>query len=261
MSTQDGGHREAAIEAVAERDYGTAGNHYTRAAWRVLADPRPEAAPFAPDEKGWTGVGLGFLACAGICHRIEGTTERATRRSVEGVAVARDLADGIERPVQRACLGEFVADFRTIGGMDDPEAAYREAADAYRDAHDPGDDALDGRGPQYWGTTPLFEAAAAPLKQVARGLSNGEIAVAWEDLHGSDPADPGAFLAARAAYKRQRFPGLLDRAVEEGFLAAPRGTTEYSTDHHRCPACSSTDVNWVAGRALCLRCSRPTAEQ
>jgi hypothetical protein len=115
--------------------------------------------------------------------------------------------------------------------------------------------------PQYWGTTPLFEAAAAPIKQVARGPANGEIAVKWEDLHGPDPSEPGAFLAHRARYKRQRFPSLVERVVDDGLLAAPRGTTEYSTDHHRCPHCDSTDVNWVADSTLCLRCSRPTEPQ
>ena len=255
MSTQDDGHRDAAVAALADRDYPTAGDRYTRAAWRVLADPRPEIEPFAPDEKGWIGVGLQYLAIAGICYRVAGVDARATRRGVEGVAVSRDLADGFDRAVQRACLDEFVADFRAIGRMADPEAAYREAADAYEAAP------IDDRGPQYWGTTPLFEAAAAPIKQVARSLDNGEIAVEWEDLHGSDPADPGRFLAARANYKRQRFPGLLERVVDRGFLATPRGTTEYSTDHHRCPDCGSTDVNWVADSTVCLRCSRPTDPQ
>ncbi|MCQ4332666.1 hypothetical protein KM295_04000 [Natronomonas sp. F2-12] len=255
MSTQDGGHRDDAVAAIADRDYRSAGDRYTRAAWRVLSDPRPGIEPFAPDPKGWIGAGLQYLAIAGICYRVTGADARATRRGVEGVAVSRDLAEGFDTAVQHACLDEFVADFRAIGRMNDHEAAYREAADAYETA------GADDRSPQYWGTTPLFEAAAAPIKQVARSLANGEIAVEWEDLHGSDPSDPGRFLAARANYKRQRFAGLLQQAAESGFLAAPRGTTEYSTDHHRCPDCGSTDVNWVAESTLCLRCSRPTDPQ
>ena len=255
MSTSDGGHRGEAVAAIAERDYETAGDRYTRAGRRVLADPRPDIDPFEPDPKGWVGVGVGYLATAAVCYRVAGASKRATRRSVEGIAVARDLAAGLNRPVQRACLAEFVADFRAIGDTGDVAAAYAEAADAYESSPP------DERGPQYWGTTPLFEAAAAPIQQVARTLDNAEIAVTWEDLHGPDPADPGAFLAARPNYKRQRFPGLLERVTESGVLAAPRGTTEYSTDHHRCPDCGSTDVNWAAENTLCLRCSRPTAEQ
>ncbi|TKR27892.1 hypothetical protein [Natronomonas salsuginis] len=255
MSTSDGGHRSEAVAAIADREYGTAGDRYTRAGRRVLADPRPDVDPFASDPKGWVGIGIGYLATAAVCYRVAGAGERATRRSVEGIAVARDLAAGLDRPVQRACLAEFVADFRVIGGTGDAATAYDEAADAYESSPP------DERGPQYWGTTPLFEAAAAPIKQVARTLDNGEIAVTWEDLHGSDPADLGAFLGARPTYKRQRFPGLLERVTEAGVLAAPRGTTEYSTDHHRCPDCGSTDVNWAAENTLCLRCSRPTAEQ
>jgi DNA-directed RNA polymerase subunit RPC12/RpoP len=49
--------------------------------------------------------------------------------------------------------------------------------------------------------------------------------------------------------------------VETGYLAAPRGTTEYDTDHHRCPACGSTDVNWAGDDVLCLRCSAVAEEQ
>lgn len=255
MGTQEGGHREAATAAVAKRAYGVAGNEYTRAGRRVLADPRPDLDPFGADEKGWVGVGLSRLATAGICYRVEGSTERATHRAVEGIAVARDLATCLDHQVQHACLSEFVADFRVIGGLDGVESAYEAAESAYRAA----DDSVES--PQTWAATPLFEAAAAPIKQVARGFANGEIAIAWEDLHGDDPSRPGAFLAARAVYKRQRFPGLLERAIEDGTLAAPRGTTEYDTDHHRCPACGSTDVNWTADSTLCLRCSRPTEPQ
>lgn len=255
MSTQDGGHRDAAVAAIADRAYERAGDEYTRAGWRVLADPRPDVAPFEADEKGWTGIGLGYLAAAGICYAVDGAPTRASRRAVEGIAVTRDLEDGFEHPAQRACLSEFVADFRAIGGMDGVASAYEDAESAYTEAADSIEE------PQTWGTTPLFEAAAAAIKQLARGLANGEIAVEWSDLHGDDPNRPGEFLAARAVYKRQRFEGLLERSVDAGFLAAPRGTTEYATDHHRCPDCGSTDVNWVADSTLCLRCSRPTDPQ
>jgi hypothetical protein len=257
MTTQDGGHRERAVAALAAREFERAGDAYTRSGRRVVADPREERNrnPFEPDEKGWVGRGLSALMTSAVCYRVAGRTDRATRRGVEGVAVTRDLETALAEPVQRACLREFVADFRTVAGMDGADEAYDDAAAAYEDAGESIDD------PQYWGTTPLFGAAAAPLKQVARGPANGEIAVKWEDIHGSDPSDPGAFLAHRARYKRQRFAGLVERVVDDGLLAAPRGTTEYDTDHHRCPHCGSTDVNWVADSTLCLRCSRPAEPQ
>ena len=255
MSTQDGGHREAAVAAIADSDYVTAGDEYTRAGWRVLADPRPDIDTFDIGDRGWVGDGLGYLIVAAVCYRVADEDARATRRAIAGVATAKDFAAAADHPVQRACFLEFVGDFRAAGGLDGVAAAYEAAADAYRAAGDDVDD------PRTWATTPLFGAAAAPLKQVARGPANGEIAVEWEDLHGADPSDPGAFLAARASYKRQRFPSLIERVVGDGDLAAPRGTTEYSTDHHQCPACGSTDVNWVADNVLCLRCSAPTARQ
>ncbi|PSP20312.1 hypothetical protein BRC62_00345 [Halobacteriales archaeon QH_10_67_13] len=252
MSTREE-YRDAAIAALGERAYERAGNEYTRAAWLGLAEPREDVNPFTVDERGWVGRGLSHLVTAAAGYRVAGADARATRRGVEGVAVARDLR-GSADPVQRACLEEFVADFRAIAGLDGAVEAYETAAQAYRTAAEGIDD------PQTKATTPLFEAAAAPLKQLARSQANGEIAVTWEDLHGSDPNQPGAFLAHRAEYKRQRLPGLIEQTVADGYLAAPRGSTAYDTDTYRCPACGSRDVNWVGASTLCLRCSRPVEE-
>jgi hypothetical protein len=254
MSTEDGGHRSAAVDALAGRSYELAGDEYTRAAWRVLADPRPDVETFDAGDQGWVGDGLQYLAVAVVCYRLAGRAGVATRRGVEGVAVARDLERACKHPVQRACLAEFVGDFRVVADIDGATGAYEDAADAYRDAG-PGVDS-----PHRWGTTPLFEAAAAPLTQVARSTADGEIAVTWEDLHGTDPDDPETFLAHRTSYKCRRFPSLVERVLADGYLAAPRGTTEYDNATYRCPECGSNDVNWVADNVLCLRCSTPTRE-
>ena len=251
MSTPDGGHRDTAIDALAAREYERAGNQYTRAAWSVLAEPRADQSPFDADDRGWVGRGVQYLVVAALAYRVVGVDDRATQRSVEGVAVARDLKHGLSHPVQHACLDEFVADLRVAGGLSGVEEAYESAADAYHAAADAVAE------PQARATTPLFGAAAAPIKQVARGQENGEIAVKWEHLHGSDPDDAGAFLAHRTTYKRQRFPGLVERAVADGHLAAPRGTTEYGNQNHRCPACGADDVNWAGTDVLCMRCSTP----
>jgi hypothetical protein len=253
MGTDDGGHRARAIDALAGREYATAGDEYTRAGWRVLAEPRPNQSPFEADERGWVGEGLRYLTAAAVAYRVAGADARATRRAVEGVAIARDLETALESPVQRACLQEFVADFRAVGDTGDVDAAYREAIDAYQSL-------ADVESVRRWATSPLFEAAAATIRQVARTLANGEIAIDWEDLHGSDASNPGAFLAERARFKRQRFRSLLARVIEEGWLAASRGTTEYDNATYRCPACESTDVNWIADHVLCLRCSAPMTE-
>lgn len=251
MRTQDDGHVEAAVNALANRSYEAAGNEYTRAAWQVLSEPRPEQPPFEAEEQGWIGDGLYYLGIAAVSYRVCGRDTRATRRAVEGVAIAKDLATCYEEPPQSACLFEFVADFRTIADMADESDAYETAAAKYESAAERIDD------PQRWATTPLFQAAAGTIKQVARGPADGEIAVSWEDLHGSDPASPGQFLAHRVTYKRQRFPGFLERVFDDGELAAPRGTTEYDNDTYQCPECSSSDVNWTADEVLCLRCSTP----
>lgn len=255
MNTQDGGHHDAAVDALAAREYETAGNRYTRGGRRVLADPREGLDPFAPDEKGWIGQGLRHFLAATVAYRVAGVAgadRRATQRAVEGIAATRDFQRVLDAPGQGACLAEFVADFRVAGGLDGADAAYDAAAERYAAAGD----AIDS--PQALATTPLFGAAAATIKQVARGQANGEIAIQWEDLHGSDPSRPGDFLAHRARFKKQRFAGLVEKAVADGHLAAPRGTTEYGNETHRCPNCGSNDVNWAGTGVLCMRCSTPT---
>jgi hypothetical protein len=252
VNTQDGGHHDAAVDAIAAREYETAGNRYTRGGRRVLADPREGLDPFAPDEKGWIGQGLQQLCAAAVAYRVAGADARATQRAVEGIAATRDFERALDAPGQGACLAEFVADFRVAGGLDGADAAYDDAAERYATAGD----AVDS--PQALATTPLFGAAAATIKQVARGQANGEIAIQWEDLHGSDPSQAGDFLAHRARFKRQRFAGLVEKAVADGHLAAPRGTTEYGNETHRCPNCGSNDVNWAGTGVLCMRCSTPT---
>ncbi len=252
MSTTDGDHYEKAVAALADRAYETAGNAYTRAAWQTLANPRPDQGPFDADEKGWVGEGLQHLVTSALCYRVAGRPDRAENRGSEGAAVAADLQTALDHPAQRACLQEMIADARLAGGLDGTEEAYHVAAEAYREA------AASVEDPQYWATTPLFRAAATPLQQVARSRANGEIAIAWDDLHGSDPTAHGQFLANRVRTKRQRFPALVESVVEDGYLAAPRGTTEYSNATYRCPDCGSNDVNWVAEHVLCMRCSTPT---
>jgi len=255
MHTNDGGHFAVAVAELSERRYEAAGDAYSRAGWAVLADPRDDHAPFDADDRGVVGDALRHLLTAALCYRVAGRSARATRRATAGIAVAGDLAATMATPVQAACFDEFAADFRVAGGLDGAGDAYGAAAEAYRTAVDETTDA------KTVSATSLFLAAAAPAQQLARTLDNGEIAIDWEDLHGDDPADPGAFLASRAEYKQQRFSSLVDGCVADGVLAAPRGTTEYATDHHECPACGSRDVNWVADSTLCLRCSRPTEPQ
>jgi hypothetical protein len=251
----DSDYRARAVEKLARRDYRAAGDEYTRAAWDRLAAPREGQSPFDADEKGWVGRALQRLALAGVCYRVAGRDDRAENRAQEGVAVARDLENALTEPAQHACLREFGADFHAIGGLDGVGEAYGDAEAAYRDAADSVDSV------ETLTTTPLFQAAAGMLRQVARGPDNGEIAVPWETLHGPDPDDVGAFLAHRARFKRQRFGSLLARVADDGYLAAPRGTTEYNNANFRCPSCESTDVNWVTEHTLCLRCSTPMVER
>jgi hypothetical protein len=248
MSHDEQNHHEHAVAAIADRRYEAAGDALARAAWATLAQPRPGQGPFDADERGWVGEAVQHLLTSAVCYRVAGLPDRAASRGTEAEAVTTDLETGLTHPVQRACLQELVGDARLVGGSNDAADAYEDAAESVEDPHD-------------WSTTPLFQAAAAPLQQVARSTANGEIAVSWEALHGPDPAAPGRFLAHRATVKRQRFPALLEAVVTESYLAAPRGTTEYNNASYQCPRCDSNDINRVAENVLCLRCSTPSQRQ
>jgi hypothetical protein len=253
MHVEDDGYHTEAVSYLADRDYVSAGDSYTRAGWSILAEPQRGKSPFGKDEHGYVGRALQELFLSALCYRIVGHDKRAKSRSRQGAAVSEDLAESFGSPVQKACLREFVADFRTVSpDRDGYREEYKRAARSYKSAVDK------NTQPQSVSTTALFRSASEGIKQIGRTLANGEIAIEWEDLHGPDPSEPGEFLAHRAKYKLQRLPSLIDGVLEEGFLAAPRGSTEYSTDHHRCPECGSEDVNWVADTVLCLRCSRHT---
>ncbi|SDJ49591.1 hypothetical protein SAMN05216226_10488 [Halovenus aranensis] len=249
MSTTDV--YDEAVASLAAREYETAGDQYARAGWQILAEPRPERDPFVADSKGWVGKGLGHLVTSALCYRVAGNAMRATDRATEARAVATDFRAVLDHPAQQACLLELVADAHTAGDLGETADTYAEAVEAYREAGRATED------PQFRSTTPLFQAATTVLQQVARSTANGEIPITWDDLHGGDPSSPGQFLAHRAKLKRQRFPTLVESAVDDGYLAAPRGTTEYNNATYTCPACDATDVNWVGDSVLCMRCSTP----
>ncbi|QZA88165.1 hypothetical protein K0C01_10250 [Salinarchaeum sp. IM2453] len=253
MSVNTGGHRQAAIQELAAQAYDSAGDEYSRAAWSVLSDPREDVDTFELSQKGWTGIGISYLLKAAICYRVAGLDTRAEQRGTAGLMITKDLIGRTERTVQVGCLKEMGGDFRVIADLGEAKPVYKSAVSTYQDV------TVDD--PQSWTTTPLFEAAASPLKQLARGQENGEIAVTWEDLHGSDPSQPSAFLAHRVKYKHQHLPAYLTQAIKDSMFAAPRGSTAYNTDSYQCPTCGSRDVNWTGDSTLCLRCSSPTEKR
>ena len=136
---------EAAIAALAERDDPAAGDEYTRAAWTRLADPREGLSPFDADDKGWVGHGLAALAAAGLAYRVAGQDARASRRAVEGVAVARDLKTGLDAPAQRACLRRRLPCHRRcrgrIGSLRDRRRPVPRGRNSRRESAGPRDDA------------------------------------------------------------------------------------------------------------------------
>jgi len=244
---------DRAIRALGRERFDAAAQRYVLAAYATLSGNEGFGRhAFEEDDPGWVGDPLAYLALAGICERIVGRDGRAANRTAQGALVAQDQrAYVLDHPVRVASCHELEGDLHAVGGREDKaRESYDRALEVYR-SYEP---AADEPTPSRWTTEHPLQAGTDLVAQLTRPGR-----VTWDDLHGSDPADAGAFLAHRAAFKRRRFPSLIGRAVEAGHLAAPRGTTEYDNANFRCPDCGSTDVNWVADSTLCLRCSTPMA--
>ena len=115
MHTDDDGHHDRAVAALATGDLGAAADAYTRGARAVLAAPRPDVDPLAADPMGWVGDGLRLLQCAAIAYHTAGATERRDARVLEARGVCADLQQTLTAAGQRACVTEAVADLHRIG--------------------------------------------------------------------------------------------------------------------------------------------------
>jgi hypothetical protein len=239
-------HRDEAVVALVDREFDRAADAYALAAYGTLAGLELETRgrdghPLAPDERGWVGHALKYLLLSGAALRAAGAERRARRRCQQGVLIAADLRDEVvEHEVQRAALGEFVADLGVVGGFGEP-SAYDGVRDRY--------EAATVDDPTAWVTTPLLEAAADGPMQAAR---NGPHAFQWDDLHGSSPE---AYLVHRARFKRSRLPRVVEHVADAGVLHPPRGTTEHNNADYVCPNCGTNEVSWVADLVVCIDCS------
>lgn len=240
-------HRDRAIRALGDGDHAAAAREYTLAAHAELAGEQGRhRAAYGADDGEWVGYPLAACFLAGVCHRVAGRTDRARNRAGQGILVVGDHRDHVlDDPVARAACHEWVGDFRVLSGDDD------RARDAY-DRAEAGYESAGPEDPVAWSTRPLLQAGTDVVLQLSRPDD-----VQWDDLHG---ATPEAALTHRIRFKRSRLASLLAARVEAGELHAPRGSTEYGTGGYRCPACGSSDVNYVANAVLCLRCDTPVEE-
>lgn len=229
-------HRKQAILALAESDHRAAGDAYTLAAYGELAGH--EHHHREAFDQGWAGDGLQALLLAAVCYRIDGADERAANRATQARTIAEDQRDAVlDAPVDRAACEEFVGDALVVAGEQAAaSAAYERATAGYERA------AIDD--PAGATTRPLLQAGTDLLLQLSRPDD-----VAWDDIHGTG----SDALARRVRFRRSRLSAMVTARVEAGRLHPPRGSTEYNADF-QCHDCGATDVNYVAGAVLCLRC-------
>lgn len=265
-------HRDEATVALIDRDVERAADTYTRAAYGTLAGFENEGEdrdPLGPNAR-WAGYGLSYLLLAGACYRAVGKADRAAARCREGIAIARDLrAAVLSGPLDRACCGEFVGDFETVGNIDtdggssgaddggngnDDGNASGNDADGDEDGYDRAIAAYASSeidDPMSWATSPMAEAARRGPQQLARNTPHS---FNWDELHGSDP-DSASYLVHRPRFKRSRLPAAVSHVADVGYVHPPRGSTEHNNATWRCPECDRSEVNWIAGETICLDCS------
>lgn len=196
-------HVERAREHVSGDAYGPAGDAYTLGAYAGLGD----LPGLGADATTTPAAALGHLLAATLCYRVAGRDERATNRAGQGALVAEDLRDAVlDGGVAAGAMWEYVGDFRLLSGLYGAAEAYDRAEATYAtnegDRDDcPGDVLLED------GSTRVFLAVA---RSAGAGLDRG-------DLHGGADT-PARQLSARIRVKRERYPELVERAVDRGTL-------------------------------------------
>jgi len=231
-------HGDRALLALARGDWPAAADAYTAASYATFAGYEGFGRGGFADRTE-AGVAVAHLARAAICHRLAGAGERAENRAAQGALVAADVRDHVaDDPVDAAGAAELVGVCRVLEGDEAAAtAAFDDAAECY--------DAAAVDDPAGATTRPLQGAGTDLLAHLSRPDD-----VAWDDIHGTG-ADA---LDRRVRVLRARTADLVAARVDAGKLHAPRGSTEYGTDH-TCPDCGATDVNYHGPAVLCLRCS------
>lgn len=136
---RDQAHKEHADELRNADQYIEAGEYYTLSAYGRFGLSVPNTYG--------TKVSLGMAALlrGAVCYRVGGRLDRCQNRCRQGILVAEDMIERVfdmeppDYPYDRARRGawhEYVGDFRCIGDVGDPDAAYERAIEVYLEAGD-----------------------------------------------------------------------------------------------------------------------------
>lgn len=201
MTTHD--HTTTAREHRRNGEYATAGDYYTKAAYDGYAKSLPDSP--------WFGAGLVDLQRAAICYRVAGKPDTCRNRCEQGILIAEDVIDRVFRTdpdyyVDRARRGiwyEHVGDFRTIGGIEDPDAAYDEAIAVYRDGNDP--------------DTFYADQEQMPVMELYRSIAEA----AGRDTALIDTMDNDMTFVDWVEHKRETYGDLVEAICERGSWPLP----------------------------------------
>lgn len=140
MTKSDRGYMRQALDLRKDGQFVDAGDHYTVAAYESLARGLP----------GKYGIKISggevHLLRAAICYRVGDRMDRSRNRCRQGILIAEDMIDRVFDMVpptnfydraRRGVWYEYIGDFRCIGDLRDPAAAYEKAIEVYEAADDP----------------------------------------------------------------------------------------------------------------------------
>lgn len=192
-------YRDTAREKQESGEYEVAGDYHSQAAFE-----RAGMGTFLYPSSGFE---LRRLLEASTCYRVAGATSWCRNRAQMGALLAEELAErafalpepphAFER-AERGVWYEYIGDFRTVGDLDDPEAAYERAKETYRtwDEHGTG------------GAEQPQGAIMAYFFSVARAAGAD-----MDEVYADTRHQP---FAEWVEYKQARLPGYLDMITKNG---------------------------------------------
>lgn len=204
-------HLSAARESRKSDDLVSAGNYYTAAAHEYAGTVTEHIFP-EPDK---TYAAVSNLCYAATCYRIAGDDFRLQNRCDQGIHLAEDYIEYIQRQdfeersfgdLRRGAWPEFIGDLRTVALREMADEAYDEAIEIYQSAGEW----------EFVMAEQEHSSLAGYFRSLRRGLGQ-EIPPTAPEQEAFDIS-----FAEWVEYKREHLPELLERLDEQGTW--PQGT-------------------------------------
>lgn len=203
-------HREYARDARRSGDYAIAANYYTAAYHESMGESRTPPQVSSEDSSiGMDltefGYGIESLLRAALCYRLGSEPRRAENRCREGIVVVEDVCEherGFDEPARQGLCREILGDLKLVGGLGEYEREYAAAEGKYS----PYDDT---HRQVQWQAEPEFEFVIGFALELAD-------AVGYEFGDRERHRILARSLDDRIAFKRDRYPTILERVLDAG---------------------------------------------